>query len=308
MGKCFVCPSNDAVIENQNTMTHDVRCPRCGKYRLTFSAADSLVELDDEVKPRVSRWIHDQCALGTIPRIAIREIEFLRSLKALPFENRANRVLLYIDKRAKSSGARVRLFSDPEFFAIAESFQSGEVQFILKYLRDRKYVQYDEANGEASLTGDGYIEVDRRKEAKGDSIQGFVAMWFAPEMDAIWREGLKPAIEEAGYEPIRLDETEHNNKICDEIIAKIRRARFVVADFTGQSRGVYYEAGFAAALGLPVIFTYRQQGDDRDALHFDVRQFNTIDYTDAANLRSKLTARISATIGDGPRRRPDWIP
>jgi hypothetical protein len=57
-----------------------------------------------------------------------------------------------------------------------------------------------------------------------------------------------------------------------------------------------------------VIFTYRQQGDDRDALHFDVRQFNTIDYTDAANLRSKLTARISATIGDGPRRRPDWIP
>jgi nucleoside 2-deoxyribosyltransferase len=158
------------------------------------------------------------------------------------------------------------------------------------------------------LTGDGYIEVDRRKEAKGDSIQGFVAMWFAPEMDAIWREGLKPAIEEAGYEPIRLDETEHNNKICDEIIAKIRRARFVVADFTGQSRGVYYEAGFAAALGLPVIFTYRQQGDDRDALHFDVRQFNTIDYTDAANLRSKLTARISATIGDGPRRRPDWIP
>jgi hypothetical protein len=149
-------------------------------------------------------------------------------------------VLLYIDKRAKSSGARVRLFSDPEFFAIAESFQSGEVQFILKYLRDRKYVQYDEANGEASLTGDGYIEVDRLKEAKGDSIQEFVAMWFAPEMDAIWREGLKPAIEEAGYEPIRLDETEHNNKICDEIIAKIRRARFVVADFTGQSRGVYY--------------------------------------------------------------------
>jgi hypothetical protein len=95
MAKCFVCPSNDAVIENQNTMTHDVRCPRCGKYRVTFSAADSLVELDDELKPRVSRWIHDQCALGTIPKIATREIEFLRSLKALPFENRGNRVLLY---------------------------------------------------------------------------------------------------------------------------------------------------------------------------------------------------------------------
>jgi hypothetical protein len=32
-----------------------------------------------------------------------------------------------------------------------------------------------------------------------------------------------------------------------------------------------------------------------------VWQFNTIDWTDAADLRSKLTARISVTIGDGPR-------
>jgi nucleoside 2-deoxyribosyltransferase len=119
-------------------------------------------------------------------------------------------------------------------------------------------------------------------------------MWFDPQMDAIWREGLKPAIEEAGYEPVRLDETEHNNKICDEIIAKIRRVRFVVADFTGQSRGVYYEAGFATGLRISVIFTCRQQGDDRDG-------FNTIDWTDAADLRSKLRARISATIGDGPQ-------
>ena len=56
----------------------------------------------------MSRWIHDQCALGAIPRIATREIEFLRSLKALPFENRANRVLLYIDKRARRSQAVCR--------------------------------------------------------------------------------------------------------------------------------------------------------------------------------------------------------
>jgi nucleoside 2-deoxyribosyltransferase len=152
------------------------------------------------------------------------------------------------------------------------------------------------------LTGDGFREVNKLKQAKGESIQGFVAMWFDPQMDAIWREGLKPAIEEAGYEAVRLDETEHNNKMCDEIIAAMRRSRFVVADFTEQSRGVYYEAGFAAWLGIPAIFTCRRRDDDHDDLHFDVRQFNTIDWTDAADLRSKLTTRISATIGDGPRR------
>jgi hypothetical protein len=150
------------------------------------------------------------------------------------------------------------------------------------------------------LTGDGFKEVDRLREARGESIQGFVAMWFDPQMDVIWKEGLMAAVEEAGYYPIRLDETEHNNKICDEIIAKIRRARFVVADFTGQSRGVYYEAGFAAGLGIPVIFACRESEDEK--LHFDVRQFNTIRWTDAADLKRQLSTRISATIGDGPCR------
>jgi hypothetical protein len=142
MTKCFVCPSNDAVIENQNTMTHDVRCPGCGKYHVTFPAAKSLGELDDEVKPRVSRWIHDQCALGTTPKITTKEIEFLSGLKPLPFEERANRVLLHIAKQTKVYGASIRLFGDPKFFAIVETFKVADAQFILRYLQDRKYVQF----------------------------------------------------------------------------------------------------------------------------------------------------------------------
>ena len=44
------------------------------------------------------------------------------------------------------------------------------------------------------------------------------------------------------------------------------------SDFTGNRGGVYYEAGFAHGLGLPVIFMCR----DGDELHFDVRQYNCI--------------------------------
>jgi nucleoside 2-deoxyribosyltransferase len=298
MTRCFVCPSNDAVVENQNTMTHDVRCPGCGKYHVTFPAAKSLGELDDEVRPRVSRWIHDQCALGTTPKITTQEIEFLSRLKPLPFEERANRVLLRISKQTTIYGVPIPLFRNPEFFAIAETFKGANAQFILRYLHDRKYVQYiRDGNGETFLAGDGFTEVDKLTESRGESTQGFVAMWFDPQMDEIWNEALYPAIEAAGYDPVRLDKTEHNNKICDEIIAEIRRSRFVVADFTEQSRGVYYEAGFATGLGIPVNFTCRQREVGREDLHFDVRQFNTIDWTDAADLRSKLTARISATIG-----------
>ena len=70
----------------------------------------------------------------------------------------------------------------------------------------------------------------------------------------------------AGYDPLRIDRVEHVAKIDDEIVAQIRRSRFVLADFTGHRGGVYFEAGFALGLNLPVIWTCRQ--DAVDQLHF----------------------------------------
>ena len=43
---------------------------------------------------------------------------------------------------------------------------------------------------------------------------------------------------------------------------QIRKSKFLIADFTGQRGGVYYEAGFAYGLGLPVIWTCRKDWFD----------------------------------------------
>ena len=102
--------------------------------------------------------------------------------------------------------------------------------------------------------------------------------------------------------PSGLTEKEHTNKIEDEIIAEIRRSRFIVADFTqgdsGPRGGVYYEAGFAHGLGLPVIFTCKE--GDKDELHFDTNHYNHIVWTTPEDLREKLKNRIRAVIGEGP--------
>ena len=62
-------------------------------------------------------------------------------------------------------------------------------------------------------------------------------MWFDDSMAEAWELGIRPAIREAGYEPVRIDKMEHINKIDDEIIREIRKARFVVGDFTHEERG-----------------------------------------------------------------------
>jgi hypothetical protein len=56
-------------------------------------------------------------------------------------------------------------------------------------------------------------------------------------------------------------------------------------------------------LGLPVFWTCRQ--NDIANLHFDIRQYNSIDWVDPADLAKRLQRRIEAVIGVGPmiRRR-----
>ncbi|MBK6422872.1 MAG: hypothetical protein IPF77_11770 [Gemmatimonadetes bacterium] len=121
-----------------------------------------------------------------------------------------------------------------------------------------------------------------------------MAMWFAPELEAAWSEGFAPGITDAGFSPVRVDLVEHNGKICDRIIAEIRRSGLLVADFTGQRGGVYFEAGYAMGLGIPVIWTCRH--DDASKLHFDTRQYNHIIWQTPQELREKLRDRILATV------------
>jgi nucleoside 2-deoxyribosyltransferase len=93
---------------------------------------------------------------------------------------------------------------------------------------------------------------------------------------------------------MRIDLEEHNDKIDDRIISEIRRSGLVVADFTGQRGGVYFESGFAMGLGIPVIRTCRK--DNVDTLHFDTRQYSHVLWESPEELKEKLTNRIRATF------------
>jgi hypothetical protein len=98
---------------------------------------------------------------------------------------------------------------------------------------------------DAHITPRGYELLEKLRGGNAESSIGFCAMWFDEDIKPLWLEAIEPAIRMAGYEPKRIDQHEHVNRIDDEIVAMIRRSRFVVADFTGQRGGVYFEAGYA---------------------------------------------------------------
>jgi hypothetical protein len=172
---------------------------------------------------------------------------------------------------------------------------------LMDFLCDEEVIKEFQYHGQAVITAKGYIELESRALTSPTTTQAFVAMWFDQAMNCVFDDAVKPAIEKSGYRPLRIDQKDHLNKIDDEIIAEIRRSRFLVADFTGHRGGVYFETGFAMGLGLPVIFTC--WNDDISDLHFDIRQYNTIAWESVSDLNMRLYQRIRAVIGEGPSAR-----
>ena len=136
----------------------------------------------------------------------------------------------------------------------------------------------------------------------------FVAMWFGGkdrkcEMLALYEHGIAPAVNDAGYRVRRANSEEHNNYIMDQTLGDIRMAPFVIAELTSHNLGVYYEAGFAAGLGIPVIPCCPEA--EKDKVHFDIAQVNQIRWSTPEDLRRQLTARILGSIGRGPLHQED---
>ena len=217
------------------------------------------------------------------------------------FANQSNTIGTMIDYETRDLSRGI----SATMLAASESMNQDELNFLVDYLHHRDWIDGDTFIGGGSfvMTVDGYERIAMQHESITASDRAFVAMWFSDTMSDAWENGIKPAIEDAGYEPIRVDQVDHIGRIDDQIIAEIRRARFLVADFSqgsdGARGGVYYEAGFAHGLDIPVIFTCNTNSVEK--LHFDTRQFNHIVWNTPHDLRADLRNRVMAVIGEGPR-------
>lgn len=161
----------------------------------------------------------------------------------------------------------------------------------MAHLQERGLVEDGGNRVENPLTWEGWEEV----EPLAGSVPGlgFVAMAFRDDLKEAFDDGIVPAIEsDCGFRAVRVDREhlEPNEKICDRIITEIRRCQFVVADFTHNRGAVYFEAGFALALGRTVIWSCRE--DHVGDLCFDTRQYPHILWKQPQDLRSQLSARL----------------
>lgn len=139
--------------------------------------------------------------------------------------------------------------------------------------------------------------------SKYRSGTGFIMMWMdrqQPELTDV-ADTVRNVFKSFNIRAVRADDIEHEGQISERVLNEIRSSEFLFADLTGNRPNVYYEVGFAHAMGKRVIL-FRKSGT---AIHFDLAGYNCPDYENLRDLREKLVKRLIILTNRNPSEVPE---
>ncbi|MEQ9091565.1 MAG: hypothetical protein RIE52_10780 [Balneola sp.] len=119
-----------------------------------------------------------------------------------------------------------------------------------------------------------------------------------PELEDILL-GIKEVCRKFGIEAVRADEIQHEDKITDIILDRIKKSEFIIADLTAERPNVYYEVGFAHSEGKRPILL-RKKGTK---LHFDLSIHNVPEYKNIHELKRILNKKFESITGSLPSKK-----
>lgn len=310
MDKCFLCQSEckrDYVQGERQLANYIVACERCGEYVITMDVElgppDKFVADRLYLLSAVTRHHWDRGERFWISRKILDDRSEFESkvMSQCPrgVQEKVDTVLRFVAKQSDYPGSNLyvkRIMSDCIRLYCKDYH---EVLFYVKHLLQQHLLDAvggSDPPSEIKVAVGGWARLEELERPSMESKQAFVAMWFDKQLDSAYRDGILKLEEDTGFRMLRVDAKQFNDKICDHIVAEIRRSRFMIADVTRHRRAVYFEAGYAKGLGLEVIWTCREDHMKRAERIFDTRQYNHIVWTTPEDLRKKLRDRILATI------------
>ncbi|MDP6634816.1 MAG: hypothetical protein QGG42_07965 [Phycisphaerae bacterium] len=125
----------------------------------------------------------------------------------------------------------------------------------------------------------------------------FVLMPFADEFNDVYKLGIQGACDDAGTYCERVDEQIFTGSVMERIYNQIAKADVIIADMTGQNANVFYEVGYAHALGKTTVLLTKDAAD----IPFDMLHFPHIVYGDQiSELQDQLTTRMQYFVAYPP--------
>lgn len=129
-----------------------------------------------------------------------------------------------------------------------------------------------------------------------------------PDLDKIYKDIFKPAIEATGLNPKRIDQDNSGHLLKKEITDNIENADIIIADITNERPNCYLEIGYAMGLDKyeNLIFTVREdhypESDNYvkggPKIHFDVSGYDILFWNpkELTEFKTKLTDKINRRL------------
>ena len=280
---CKICFTT---LNEANHINDIIYCTYCGAYK-TLLTFDSDLYKDRSSFYKVSSWIKEQNEVfKEVPLVTNEKFDELLTLKDKKLKEKFNLLIFNLFKLKGYSfninelKVKSWIKDDTEFFLLFEKFIN--LNFIkgscTRSINGGGVFTFNE------LTFDGLSYLEELQEPNINSKNIFVAFNFEDSLKDIFNVSLKTEIEKEGfnYVVVNQDNVDHNKSINDEIIVKLKSSRIVIADFTNHRNSVYFEAGYAMGMNIPIIWTC-QAGHEND-MSFDTRQFPHIVWKDEKDL------------------------
>ena len=114
----------------------------------------------------------------------------------------------------------------------------------------------------------------------------FIVMHFSSPYNEVYSDVIKQLCEECRIDAVRADEI-YGPGIIKDVIDRIAKSQVVIADISPTNPNVYFEVGYALALGKPIILLAQRRGPEAP-LPFDLSAFRVLFYDDSIGGKLKL--------------------
>ncbi|WP_379152235.1 hypothetical protein [Paenibacillus sp. sgz5001063] len=291
---CLFC---DEMVPVQQDGEYDkytgCSCSPGGFYSLLRDSYEAITSLPHPRKRDllhiVSAYIREQTDCGVKVVLAENDVESITNLPEIPvtLEDKGTRFLQYLYRHSEGPGEPVIIQPLSSSYNLTYSPNLQELVYIIDKLIGEQLIIREGMT--FKLTDKGWSETAAK--AGGKKIKPcFVLIPDDEDQRTEWLEMLLPKIEQFGYLPRLLahDKTQNQDHNSLEFIGD---SRLIIADLTGHSPEVYFTAGYALGLNIPVIWTVHSS--EADILRVQIKDIRPIVYDTVEELAVILQQRLS---------------
>ncbi|WP_313639958.1 hypothetical protein [Paenibacillus sp.] len=291
---CLFC---DEIVSTTTDGDYDrylgCNCSPDGFYNLLRDCYEPINSLPHQKKRDmfhiVSAYIRELTDGGEKVSLSADDLESVVISPKIPvtIEDKGNRLLRYLYRHSEAPGESVVIQPLSSSYNLTYSPNLQELVYIIDKLINEQFIIREGMT--FKLTDEGWNEA--ATIAGGKKLKPcIVLMSDAEDLHTEWVEKLLPKIEQFGYMPRLLSHTTTKNREPYSL-ELIEESKLIIADLTSQSPEVYFTAGYALGLNIPVIWTVNSS--DANNLSVHVKSIRPIVWDTAEELAVLLQQKLS---------------